>query len=172
MRYNSLRRQKGVTLIVGLIMLVLIMLMVTTAYTLSGSSLKSVGNMQFRNESIAAANKAAEQYIDTYFDVTMASLPSTTITFDINNDGTADYSVAMAAPVCIQANTVAGVSVAGACSSATLDDIGGGGCASAPFSTLWDLDATVTDVASGSSVRIHQGLRLQLSSEDKARLCP
>ena len=171
MRYNSLHRQKGVTLIVGLIMLVLIMLMVTTTYTLSGSSLKSVGNMQFRNESIAAANKAAEQYINTYFDATMASLPSTTITFDINNDGTADYSVAMAAPVCIQANTVAGVAVAGACSSATLDDALGG-CASAPFSTLWDLDATVTDVASGSSVRIRQGLRLQLSSDDKTRLCP
>ena len=49
--------QHGATLVVGLIMLVLITLMVTSAFMLSSINLKSVGNMQFRDEAVAAANK-------------------------------------------------------------------------------------------------------------------
>ena len=52
----SRHSQRGITLFVGLIMLVLITLMVTSAFTLSTSNLKSVGNMQARDEAIAAAD--------------------------------------------------------------------------------------------------------------------
>ena len=55
------RRQGGAALIVGLIMLVLITLAVTAGFTLSNTNLKSVGNMQNRNEAVAASNRAIEE---------------------------------------------------------------------------------------------------------------
>lgn len=171
MRPSALQRQKGVTLIVGLIMLILITLMVTTAFTLSGTNLKAVGNMQFRNESIAAANKAIEQVVGVNFQTGFTTIPpAQTITLDINNDGVADYSVAVAQPVCIQATQVAGTGAAGLCSSATLD--GFSGCGTPNYSTLWDINATVTDTVSGASINVRQGVRVELDSDRKASLCP
>ncbi len=168
MRPSALQRQKGVTLIVGLIMLVLITLMVTTAFTLSGTNLKAVGNMQFRNESIAAANKAIEQVVGINFQTGFTTIPpAQTITLDINNDGVADYSVAVAQPVCIQATQVAGGT--GSCSSVTLPF---SGCGTPNYSTLWDINATVTDIVSGASINVRQGVRVELDSDRKASLCP
>ena len=166
-----LQRQRGVTLVVGLIMLVLITLMVTTAFTLNMGNLKSVGNMQFRNESIAAANKAIEQMVGTQFPLGFTTIPpASTFTYDINNDGNADYKVAMAQPVCVQAIQVAGSGGSGGCSG-----IRGGslaGCASPNYSTLWDLEATVTDAVSGASVVVRQGIRQEVTSSQKAAVCP
>ena len=165
------RRQEGVVLIVGLIMLVLITLMATTAFTLSGTNLKSVGNMQSRNEAIAAANKAIEQVIGTNFATGFGSVPpAQTITYDINNDGTADYSVAVLSPVCIQSTEVAGTSSEGVCTSATLE--GFSDCGSATYSTLWDIDASVTDAVSGTALRVRQGVRVELTSDQKSSMCP
>ncbi|MEC5212064.1 Tfp pilus assembly protein PilX [Polaromonas sp. CG_9.5] len=171
MKPASPRSQKGVTLIVGLIMLVLITLMVTTSFTLSSTSLKAVGNMQFRNESIAAANKAIEQVIGTNFAAGFANVPpAQSIAFDINNDGVTDYTIAVAAPACIQSTEVAGSGSEGACSSATLE--GFSGCGSPNYSTLWDIQAKVTDAVSGTDLEVHQGLRVELSSDQKASMCP
>ena len=165
------RRQEGVVLIVGLIILVLITLMATTAFNLNSTNLKSIGNMQSRNESIAAANKAIEQVIDTNFATSFGSVPpAQTITYDINNDGVTDYTVAVLSPVCIQSAEVAGTGSEGACTSATLD--GFSVCGSANYSTLWDIDAAVTDAVSGTALRVRQGLRVELTSDQKSSLCP
>ena len=56
-----MQRSSGAALVVGLIMLVLITIMLITALNLGTSSFRSVGNMQFRNEAIAAANVAIEE---------------------------------------------------------------------------------------------------------------
>jgi len=171
MRRNLACRQKGVTLIVGLIMLILITLMVTTAFTLSTTNLKSVGNMQFRNESIAAANKAIEQVVGNNLAPGFLTVPdATTVTFDINNDSTNDYTVAVAAPVCIEATVVTGTSGQGACSG-----IRGGalaGCSTPNYSTLWDISASVTDPLSGSSVVVHEGVRMELTETQRTAVCP
>lgn len=178
---SALQRQKGVTLIVGLIMLVLITLMVTTAFTLSGTNLKAVGNMQFRNESIAAANKAIEQVVGVNFQTGFMSVPPVqNISFDINNDGTKDYDVKVGTEVppgsgnwvgavCIQSTQVAGSGSSGSCSSATLE---GFTCAAPNYSTLWDIDASVTDVVSGASVRVRQGVRVELTEVQRNAVCP
>jgi hypothetical protein len=171
MRPSARGRQQGVTLIVGLIMLILITLLVTTAFTLSTSNLKSVGNTQFRNESIAAANKGIEQFVGDHFAAGFLSVPAaTTITYDINNDGATDYTVAVAEPVCIEASMVAGTSGAGACSG-----VRGGalaGCSSPNFTTLWDISASVVDAVSGSSVVVRQGVRMELTEVQRDAVCP
>ena len=60
-------KQNGATLVVGLIMLVAITMMMLSAFSLSGGNLKAAGNMQFRNEAIAAARIAIEQTININF---------------------------------------------------------------------------------------------------------
>lgn len=142
--------QRGVTLIIGLILLVLITLVVTSAFTLSGSNLRSVGNMQVRDEAIAAANTAIEIGIESSF---AASLSSATRNIDINNDGETDYVVSVAAPTCVRASNAIKESY----SSVTL---GAGMSSSAYWNTIWDFDATVTDTKTGASTRVHQGVRV------------
>ena len=161
--------QRGVTLVVGLIMLILITLMVTTAFTLNTSNLKSVGNMQFRNESIAAANKAIEQTIGNDFPLGFLSVPNAqTITYDINNDGTTDYTVSVAKPVCAEAVKLTSAISSGFCSGARAKL---GGCPKPNWTTLWDLQATVKDLVSGAEVQVKQGVRIEVTDVQRTAVC-
>ena len=159
---HSSRRQQGATLVVGMIMLAVIMLMVATAFNLSRSSLHSVGNMQFRNEALAAANKALEQVMSSAFTTSTAPQP---VNVDIDNNDTIDYVVSVSAPVCVRA-TQAG--------SPTLSSISLGPALStaATWNTVWEIDATVADPKSGANVRTRSGIRVLRSQAQKDAECP
>lgn len=155
--------QSGATLIIGLIMLVLITLIVLGAYTLSSSNLKSVGNMQVREEAVAAANLAIEQVIAAPF----TDAPTAQeINIDIDKDGANDYLVAVDAPTCIKAV----IASAGGGTQLGLGAI----ATSSTWNTEWDINSRVTDTASGSgaSVQIRQGVRVRLSEVQKNLVCP
>jgi len=155
-------RQRGATLIIGLIMIVLITLIVVNAFNLSSTNLKSVGNMQVRDEAIAAANTAVEAVIGSDF-TTDAKASSDTI--DINKDGVEDYTVAIAKPTCVRATR--------ASEAAPSDvELGSEMSAGSTWNTDWDLDATVQDQASGASVRVRQGVRVLLAQAQKDAACP
>lgn len=159
--FSSLGRQRGATLVMGLIMLTVITLMVITAFTMSSTNLKSVGNMQFRNDAIAAANKAIEQVVSSAFTTTTAAQ---TINVDLNNDGTTDYIVTVGIPVCIRAS-VGGGPVK---SSITLPNMSSTGF----WNTIWDIEATVTDVVSNTSVKVHSAIRQLRTDAQKTVECP
>lgn len=161
MNFSHSKKQRGATLIIGLIMLVVITLLVNTAFTLSSSNLKSVRNMQLRNEAIAAANMAIETVIGSPFTV---SPVAETIEIDINNDGTNDYTVAIAQPTCTRAYLAA---------SGTLSDPNFP-TTSDTWNTIWDIDATATELtnATGTAVRVRSGTRVQLSNSQKTAVCP
>jgi hypothetical protein len=159
---SSLKKQGGATLVVGLIMLALITVMVATAFTLSTTNLKSVGNMQFRNEALAAANKAIEQVLGSPFTV---SPTAETIEVDINNDDTADYTVAIATPVCVRA-TPAGTTTKSSIS------LGQSMSMVTDWNTVWELNATVTDPKSGAFIRTLSGVRVVRSDSQKKTECP
>ncbi len=163
--------QRGATLLVGLIMLVIITLLVTSAFSLSTSNLKSVGNMQLRNEAVAAANLAIEQVISSPFTTTPTA---ETISVDINQDGTYDYDVVIATPTCNRASLSSGA-VSSSASFASLAVTGGNGTSAMSvdgfYNTVWDLDATVTDAASGATVHVHSGTRVKLSESQKNAVC-
>lgn len=167
-RYPSRRtagvcRQRGATLIIGLIMLVLITLIVVNAFTLSSSNLKSVGNMQAREEAVAAANLAIEQVISTEF---WDPLTAQEINVDINKDGINDYLVQVEIPACIRAL------IASTAGGTQIGFNTGGGAAGTTWNTEWDINASVTDTASGASVRVRQGVRVRLDDSDKNLVCP
>jgi hypothetical protein len=164
----SFASQRGATLIVGLIMLVLITLLVTSAFTLSNSGLKSVGNMQSRDEAIAAGNMAIEQVLSSPF----TNKPTgESIVVDINNDGIFDYNVNFSTPTCISAVAVpstipppSSLTQLGPTFSPSTTNL---------YETVWDLDATVTDPSgSGAVVREHQGVRVLLTQAEISNVCP
>ncbi len=156
------QRQEGVTLVVGLILLVLITLVVINAFMLTSSNLKTVLNTQVRAEAIAAGNEALEKVISSNFYVTPAA---ETITVDLNNDGTEDSSVSIAVPVCTKAT----VASTGSPSDVELGtSLSSGGT----WFTDWDLRATITDAATGGSVIVSQGARVMISDAQKILSCP
>lgn len=157
--------QRGATLVVGLIMLVLITVMVTSAFTLSTTNLQSVGNMQFRDEAIAAANKASEQVLSSPF--TTAPVAET-INVDLNNDGTTDYEVAFDVPTCIGDSEVI---ISGSAPSSVTLPATFGLPASTFHQTIWDLSARVTDEVSGASVHVRQGVRVLLTQAQYNAVC-
>lgn len=156
-------KQRGVVLVVSLIMLVMLTLIVSSAFIMSTTNLKAVGNMQSRDEAIAAANQAIEQVLGSAF---TAAPAAEEIDVDIDNDGDADYVVAVAAPTCIRATPA---SAGGGPSSASLGTIMAG--AAATWYTEWDIDATATSQASGTSARVHVGVRVLLSDSQKNAVC-
>ena len=57
--------ESGMTLVVGLIMLLVITLFVVSAVRLSTANLRTVGNMQARNEAAAASQRAIEDMMSS-----------------------------------------------------------------------------------------------------------
>jgi len=150
-------------LIIGMVLLVMVTLVVLSAFSMSSTNLKTVGNLQARDEAYAAASRAIEQVISSAF---TTSPVAQSFNVDLNNDGVTDYTVAVAAPVCVQATQEAGGGT-GFGSSAPL-----GFSNPLNFQTVWNIEATVNDTATGASVRVHQGVRVLLSQVEKELVCP
>ena len=156
---HILSRQSGATLVVGLIMLVSITLLMISAFSLSGGNLKAVSNMQFRNEAIAAANMAIEQTININFvAIDPANYPET-IDIDIDQNNTTDYVVTIKAPLCIKA-TLAPVN------PLALSGINSNVTNSSDYLTLWEIEATAQNQATGASVVAKQGISKQLTQSE------
>ena len=155
----SKHSQRGMTLLVGMIMLVLITMLVTTAFTMSTSNLKAVGNMQAHDQAIAAANVALEQVLSSPFTTSPAA---ESINVDNNNDGTADYVVAIATPVCVRASID---------TSASLSSQGLNMSTITQWNTIWDVQAVVTDGNTGANTTVSAGMRVLLTQAQKDTVC-
>ncbi len=159
-RQQRWQAQRGATLVVALIMLTLITLLVVNAFTLSTSNLKAAGNMQARDEAIAAANQAIEQVVSAPFtDAPVAQQ----IVVDINKDGKTDYTVNVALPKCVRAKEVP--------NPLKCEENLKALCAESDWHTEWDLQAVVGDAASGASVVVNQGVRVKLTNSQKTAVC-
>lgn len=200
MRRHNVQRQRGFSLVVGMVMMILITVMVVAAYTLSITNIKSVGNMQLRNEVIAAANKAIEEVVSTEFPANFAmtaNVNPSTFDLDINNDGTTDYTVQLGTlvgaqwfdAVCIQSKPIAAATAGDQsgddlcqhkiCTNASgvEYDCSTGICKGDASlyglnSAIFDIKATVTDSISGASTEVHEGVRVELSDAQKTAMCP
>lgn len=151
--------QRGATLIVGLIMLLLFTLMVGSSFMMSGTNLKAVGNTQSRDDALAAANSALELVLSSPFTDAPAAQ---SIDVDLNNDATYDYRVEIAKPQCISAS----VADAMPASSVSLPMMG-----SDTWNTVWDIKASVQDAVSGASLVVHSGVRVLLTDVERKAVC-
>jgi len=106
------QRQRGATLIVAMIFMLIFALIAATSLRSSMSSVQSISNMQWRNESISAANDAIDRVLSspdfaTKTDTVTAAVVAAPYTVDINGDGVADIKVTFPAV------TIAGTTKAG-----------------------------------------------------------
>jgi Tfp pilus assembly protein PilX len=163
--HTSHRSQRGAALFVAMIMLVLTTVMVASAFSVSMVNTRSVGNMQTRTEAVAAANRAIEQVLASPFSDAPAA---ESIDVDLDNDGVTEYQVDFAVPTCVSATQIAAVSPPP--SSLTLGTAFTT-ASSSFYRTVWDLDATVTHEATGTSVHVRQGVRVLLTQTQFTATC-
>jgi len=144
-------QQTGAALVMGLIMLVLLTLLVLSAINSSTINLRIAGNMQAEDEARAAAQQAIEQFVSVYANFSPPTgKPATG--YDINNDGTNDYSVTIATPVCkYAARQIPGRSI---------DCVNGAKAGLYCWDTLWEVKATASDTKSGVSQVVSQGVAI------------
>lgn len=182
-----MRRERGATLVVALIFLVVMSLFAVSAYLFSTSHLRVVGNMQARSEGEAAAQVAIEEAISS---PTFAQNPAQAASVPLVVDnGNASYTAritpnpscyrvrivknseldpANAADVsCVRSGTVQmpGVvqptaTIAGQLADDSL-------CAD----TEWDIRAEVSDGRSAAQVAVHQGAAIRMIQSDATNFC-
>ena len=162
--------QRGaITIFICMVMLIFMTLMVITAFSMSSVNLQSVGNAQVRQEAVSAAQAVIEQVLATNFTAnpTAAALDDFPVYIDGEDPaaptGPPDFVVDLIAPTCVRA-TRANTKTA---SSVTLP----GMTAVDAWNTVWELDATAINTATGTSVRVRQGVRKLLSEVEKNLLC-
>jgi type II secretory pathway pseudopilin PulG len=147
---TSLRRQRGFTLIVGLIMLVLLTLIAVTAMRSTTAALQIISNNQFRNEATAAAQQAIDNVISSTAFMTTPPAPQN---IDVNGDGSGDYTVTFSPPpscLYVRKTTDEDTGVPKECTFS-----GSSLC----YWTVWDITANVQDNLTNAKVTLHQGTR-------------
>jgi len=157
-------RQRGViTIFISMIMLLLITLLITTAFTLSTTNLRAVGNVQVRDEAIAAAQKVIEEIIleDAALPAFQTARPPVGV--DVNRDGVDEYSVVVDAPICVRATRANTLTT----SSVTLPGFSAGDA----WNTVWEISAVATDATTGASVNVVQGVRYLMTEVEKNLVC-
>jgi Tfp pilus assembly protein PilX len=189
MRYIK-HKQRGVTLIVALIMLVLLTLLVLTSVNLGKASLQTVGNMQYRNEAYAAAQETLEQAISNtrFFDSPANAIQSpcngeaNTKCVDTNGDGTPDITVKLTPPpTCVKVQSIknANLDLAATedvgCAVGQQQTFGTAGAASGNSlcsNSVWELRAAATDLVTEAKVEVVQGAAVRVSNDAVVTSCP
>jgi Tfp pilus assembly protein PilX len=177
-------RQQGAALIVSLIMLILISLLAVASFRLGKSDLQIVGNMQQRKQALSAAQQTIEQVISTtQFTATPTNaIPvpcngPNTACVDVNGDGVTDVNVSIVVlcnaiqPILNSALDFTNPNDAG-CLVGASQDVGVVGAAngnSLCSNSVWDTQATATDVVSSARYVIDQGVAVRVPSAD---ICP
>lgn len=183
-----LPRQRGVTLVVALIMLVLLTLLALTSFNLGNSNLQIVSNMQQKNEAIAAAQEVIEEALSStrFFTAPANALAApcgapNQRCVDVNGDGVADVTVALATPTCAKAqpvkNSTLDVSVAenSGCLVGQVQNFGTAGAVTGDSlcaDSVWELRATATDNTTEASVEVTQGVAVRVAKDDIITNCP
>lgn len=179
--------QRGATLIVTLIFLMVMSLLSVTLFNITSTNTRITGNAQVRNEALAAAQVALASTIsDTQFATNPALIAATPFTVDVDGDGRMDYSVKRdPQPRCNKVKTLkaneldpaipadlacmgsAAASNSGIDSALTGSSTGDSMCANSE----WNIRASVSDPASHVEVAINQGVSLRVLVSDADSAC-
>lgn len=169
---NTRKKQKGVVLIIGMIMLVLITLLVVTAFNMSSSHLGVVNNVQVQEEVLSAANAAIERTISDAVFISTAnySATQTVSLFEAAASGTTEQKTPVSVSVsssCEKAKTLPNRDASSISWDCVADlDPGGtciGDCSGANESlcadSLWDVQAVAqSPMGVGTALEVHEGV--------------
>jgi hypothetical protein len=187
---RSIRNQRGTTLVIALIMLVLLTLFAVSSANTAKTNLKVVGNMQARNEALNASQQTIEAVISTpqfIADPTNA-VPTpcgaaNTMCIDVNGDGVADFTTTLTPqPSCVSVAPIKNANL----NLSNPDDLG---CAAGQAqgtsgvagamtgdslcsATVWDITAQTASAAQNTTVTTTQGISVRVSADNAAASCP
>ena len=172
-------RQRGVALVVALIMLLAVTLIAVSASNLVQSNLKIVQNMESRDMVRAAAHSALEEAIssgrfltkpDKIFDVSCED--GNQKCYDVNGDGTRDVIVAVAEPTCVVVQPIKNSDLDVFNSAAEASCYMPPAVYSMCANSVWEFRATAADVVTGASIVVRQGIGVLTSLNNIATNCP
>lgn len=144
---HSSMHQRGATLLVSLIMLVVLTLFAVTGFNLSSVNLRIAGNFQMQKTMEAAAQEAIEQVLSSSAAFGGGSQTITVGTYNVTVTGPLAGTTG---PRCNYAVTAKGY-------TKKIGEL-------TPEDTDWELRAAVSDATSGARATIVQGVRIRLLS--------
>ena len=192
MTTTRMHSQRGATLLVALIMLVLLTLFAISAFNTGTSNLKVVGNMQARSEALNVAQQAIETVLSTPLFISSPAnavpnpcgAPNTLCTDIITGTsvttGVAEYTTKLdPKPTCVGVIPIKNedLKITGAtsedlaCAAGQLQQFGVAGAVSGNSlcaNTVWEITAETTGAATGAKVKVTQGVGVKISSDDTA----
>ena len=141
--------QRGATLLISLIMLVVLTLFAVSAINLSSMNLKIVGNMQMQKEMEAAGDQAIQQVISdiAFFNDAVNGTGTWASAATVTTVMTNGVAVAVAKPVCVSTVAGAGYSALTAVS---------------PEDNIYEVASTATNLVTGASVTTVQGIKISM----------
>jgi hypothetical protein len=183
-------RERGSTLIISLVFLLVFLVMALSIFRGALTSSQAIGNMQWRNEAISAANETIDLLLSnanvaTQTPTVVAQVNANGgIPYDINGDNAADVIVrfptiaGVTGPQCLRVRPIPATELspsraedAGCFTSSTAGGIaveGGGGAtpASGPSSLCanseWSMTVRATDASTSTSVDVTQGFAVRV----------
>ena len=178
--------QRGVVLLVGLVMLVLLTLMSVAALKFGASNFSVVFNQQTRNEAVRSAEQVIDQIVvNTEIELrngaNLFGTGNNTLGIDINGDANPDYTVTVAPPVCVKRQIIKQAEL----NYAVADDLGcarsvdqmalgveGAGTGDSICSTIvWDVNATASDAFNLNRVTVTQGTGQRIATTRVNTVC-
>lgn len=139
----TFRHQRGATLLISLIMLVVLTLFAVAGFNLSSVNLKIAGNFQAQRGMEAVAQQAIEQVLSTSAAFKAPAVQTIAIS---------GFNVAVTAATCNFFRRADGF-------SKELEAI-------APEDTDWELRASVTDALTGAQATVTQGVMVRLPKDN------
>lgn len=134
------RQQRGMTLIVSLVMLIMLTMFALSTMNLSNSNLKVVGNQQAQRAVEAAAQQAIERVVSG------SAIFKAPVAQSLTIDG---FTVAVTAPTCQRS-----VACSGCSKDITVTNL--------PEMDLFEVQASTTDSVTGATVSVRQGVDLMM----------
>ena len=187
---NSRSNQRGATLVVALILLLLLALLGLGAFQTSVTDMKASGNMQARTEALNAAQETIETVISSRQFVVEPNNAITkpcegpnTYCSDLNGDGTPEYKTQLApAPTCKTMKMLKVVEL----DLGSNDDLGCAVGQSQQFgvagadvaagdslcaSSVWEVTAETAAVNGGAKVTVSQGIGIRVGADEMTGTC-
>ena len=146
---KSQRHQRGTTLLIALIFLVILTLFAVSGMNTGVINLRTANNAQLILEAEFAAQQQIEGVLNGVAPFMASALGSTTTTnVDVNGDSVTDFVVVTQPATCLSMVPAPGYSYEFA--------------ASAPKDTVWQVSATATDSVFGATSTLRQGVKIRL----------
>lgn len=143
------QRQRGTTLLIALIFLVILTLFAVSGMNTGVINLRTANNAQLMIEAEYAAQQQIEGVLNSVTAFVTAVLGTATVTnVDVNGDSYTDFVVTTQPPICLSMVPAPGYSYEFA--------------ASAPKDTVWQITATAADSTFGATSTLRQGVKVRL----------